>query len=193
VLFTHDDVELVSDGADELRACLRELDASCPGWMIAGNAGRRREGRVIHIEDPHGSFRLADAAPVAVDALDENFLVMPRARLPLPSVDLEGFHLFGFDMCLQARFQGGGVYVVPFLLRHHSGGKVEDDFHRLARRMERKYTSLGLQGRAFGPTATLYFGVWGSALRLVDRVKSSVVQKGRRIRRVVSPSRTAHT
>jgi hypothetical protein len=164
VLYTHDDIELTSDGIDELRALLEKLENLDPKWMIAGNAGGTFLGdgnaHFLHLDDPYGAFRLIKSEPVRVSALDENFLVMPRHRMPLPSLDLSGFHLFATDMCLQARAAGGSSYVIPFLLRHHGKGLVDGTFPNTQVKLERKYSRMGLTGRLQAPAITMAFGQW---------------------------------
>ncbi len=167
VLFTHDDIELISDGIDELRKLLEKLEALDPKWMIAGNAGGvfigSGDAHFLHLDDPYGSFRLPGPDPVRVWGLDENFLVMPRHRMPLPSLDLSGFHLFATDMCLQARAAGGTSYVIPFLLRHHGKGLVDGAYPNAQEMLERKYSQLSVKGRIQTPAAALAFG-WGAKL-----------------------------
>lgn len=144
ILFTHDDIELIDEGIEELSRVLSELSARDPNWMVAGNAGLstpargRRVRSLCHIRDPHGKFRPV-SEPVRVQSLDENFLVLRRDRLVLPSVDIGGFHLFATDLCLQAEFAGGGAYVIPFLLRHHSAGSASPEFDRVRARFIEKY------------------------------------------------------
>ena len=167
VLFTHDDIELISDGIDELRRLLAKLEVLDPKWMLAGNAGGVFIGsgdtHFLHLDDPHGSFRLPTSDPVRVWGLDENFLVMPRHRMPLPSLNFSGFHLFATDMCLQARAAGGTSYVIPFLLRHHGKGLVDGTYPRAQERLERKYSQLSVKGRIQTPAAALAFG-WRAKL-----------------------------
>lgn len=169
VLFTHDDIELTADGIDELRALLKKLEAIDPSWMIAGNAGGIFMGagnaHFLHLDDPYGAFRLPHPEPVRVWALDENFLVMPRHRMPLPSLGFSGFHLFATDMCLQARAAGGSSYVIPFLLRHHGKGLVDGTFPDTQGQLERKYSHLSLRGRLQAPAIAMSFG-WRAKLLL---------------------------
>lgn len=168
VLFTHDDVELISDGADDLLAVLDDLTRRDPDWMIAGNAGlsRPEPGRWVknlrHLEDPHGKF-LPVAVPTRSQSLDENFLVLRRSRIVLPSVDLRGFHLFATDLCLQAEFLGGTSYVIPFLLRHHSAGSGSEAFERSKAAFRRKYSRYLGSRIVETPAATLAFNTTGEA------------------------------
>lgn len=187
VLFTHDDIELTADGFAELSALVDRLEAIDPRWMIAGNAGGTvrpigtRNAHFLHLDDPHGSFRLPSARPVRVDALDENFLVMPRHRMPLPSLDLAGFHLFAADMCLQARAAGGTCYAIPFLLFHHGSGLVDGAFPAAQRKLEDKYSRLGVRGRIQAPAIQMHFGYRARAIRQVAALRDRVAGALRRL------------
>lgn len=133
ILYTHDDIELVDQGAEDLLRVLRDLEARDPNWTLAGNAGwttDRPERLVLHLVDPHGDRRDV-VEPVRVGGLDENFLVLRRSHMVFPSLDLSGFHLFATDLCEQSRFAGGSAWVIPFFLRHHSGGSPSQAVERI--------------------------------------------------------------
>lgn len=142
VILCHQDVRLIADGAAELADRLAALDRLAPCWAIAGNAGRTAEGAYrIRISDPHGEDTLRGPLPARVVSLDENFLVLRRdAPLGL-SRDLEGFHLYGTDLCLQARLAGRSAWVIDFHLRHLSAGRVDAGFRALQARMEANYAA----------------------------------------------------
>ncbi len=173
ILFVHDDIELVEDGAERLLSILRALDAADPLWAVAGNAGHRRaapQELLRHLDDPHGLSRDldGDAAPVEVQGLDENFLVLRRSHMVFPSLDLEGFHLFATDLCLQARMAGGRAYVIPFFLRHHSGGNASPALDRAIGQVGAKYGALRMPGRILSPASTVYAGRRGRAQQFFD-------------------------
>lgn len=185
VLLTHDDIELTGDGCDALLRVLDDLNKRDPHWMIAGNAGATAFPKMSlcrHIDDPVLRCRLENG-PQQVVSLDENFLVMPRARMPFASVDLNGFHLFGTDMCLQARSQGGTAYVIPFLLYHHSHGAISQEFLASAQRFENTWSARGLSGVIRTPSTLLFFGRVGAMMRLTYKVMKAV-------RRLMSPSQS---
>lgn len=143
IVFTHDDIEFTHDGAAELEARLDELGALDPDWLLAGNAGgigyrRGKHHLAVHIDDPH-KLGLRVTQPELVESLDENFFVMRRNRPVVNSYDLEGFHFYAGDLCRMSEIMGGRSYVIPFLLSHHSGGKVDEAFPLCRSRFERKY------------------------------------------------------
>lgn len=192
ILFTHDDIELVEEGAEDLQNVLRDLEARDPLWTVAGNAGwsaARPERLMRHLRDPHGAHRLEDG-PVAVQSLDENFLVLPRRRMTFPSLDLEGYHFFGTDLCLQGRAAGGQAYVVPFFLHHHSAGADSAAFRAGLNRFSEKYASLRIPARIRTPATHVYVGAAGQAIRAADDVASTLTWLWGRVAARMAPTKT---
>ncbi len=129
VVLCHQDVELIGDGADELGRCLAELDNRDPHWALAGNAGGQGPGGlVMRISDPHGTDRRIGDLPARVKSLDENFIVVKRSARVGCSVDLDGYHFYGADLCLNADMAGHSAWVIDFHLKHLSGGRKCADF-----------------------------------------------------------------
>ena len=165
IVFTHDDVEFAYDGAAELEVRLDELTALDSEWTLAGNAGgvrfyRGKHELAVHIEDPHGLGLRVDA-PTLVETLDENFMIMRRERPVVGSYDLAGFHLYASDLCRISELLGGRNYVIPFLLRHHSGGRGDEAFVLCRERFAKKYRRYFI-GRNLQMTVTeLKFGLAG--------------------------------
>jgi Methyltransferase domain len=105
-------------GAAELLACVRDLDARDPGWVVAGNAGVMRSGRLIRrLVDGHGGST-GESLPLPVVTLDEDFLVFNPRNVPRCSAELGEFHLYGADVCLHALAAGGSAYVIDFPVTH---------------------------------------------------------------------------
>ncbi|MBM3606743.1 MAG: acyl esterase [Alphaproteobacteria bacterium] len=161
VVFTHDDVEFHADGADQLLACLEDLERRDPRWLLAGNAGGSGAGKVVrHLVDPHDRG-IRVQKPVLVEALDENFFVMRRDHPVVHSCDLSGFHFYAADLCRLAEIMGGRSYVIPFLLTHHSPGGIDATFKPNRKRFERKYRRY-FPGRKLQLTVTEFnFGLGG--------------------------------
>ncbi|MFC3616216.1 hypothetical protein ACFORG_20945 [Lutimaribacter marinistellae] len=182
IVMVHDDVELVDDGAEELQTLLELLDRQDPQWTLAGCAGWSADGTELlrHLRDPHGSSRPL-TAPREAQSLDECFLVLPRARAVLPSLDLEGFHLYATDMCVQARMAGGRTYVLPFFVHHHSGGTHGPDLEASRDAFTRKYEALDLGTRLRAPAVTVYFGAMGGMRRWLDETGARLRHKTRMI------------
>ena len=143
VVYCHQDVRLLADGAAQLLARLAELDQLDPHWALAGNCGGLPNGdTAIRISDPYGEDTTRGTLPARAVALDENFLVLRRDSPVGVSTDIGGFHLYGPDLCLQAELAGRSAWVINFHLRHLSGGTVDLGFCDVQARMQRKYAAL---------------------------------------------------
>lgn len=161
IVFTHDDVEFVADGAAELEGCLTALTRRDPLWLIAGNAGGVGDRQVArHLLDPHDR-ELRVTEPTLVESLDENFFVLRRDHPLVNSYDLSGFHFYASDLCRMAEIMGGRSYVIPFLLEHHSPGGIDASFQPNRTRFEQKYRRY-FPGRKLQLTVTEFnFGLGG--------------------------------
>jgi hypothetical protein len=141
VILCHQDVRLIDDGLNALDACLRDLDARDPNWALAGNAGGIAPGRLaIRITDPHGADRRSGELPARVMSLDENFIVVKRSARVGCSVDLDGFHFYGADLCLNADVAGHSAWVIDFHLHHLSSGAKSADFFELENAFRTKWS-----------------------------------------------------
>lgn len=129
LILAHQDLRLLQDDAATLRARLAELEARDPSWALAGNAGGLEDGTLaIRITDPHGADQRRGTLPARTESLDENFVVLRRNTGVGFSAPLSGFHLYGADLCLQARLQGRSAWVIDFHLQHLSAGRVDAAF-----------------------------------------------------------------
>jgi hypothetical protein len=130
VILAHQDVRLLSDDRQTLDQRLADLDARDPAWALAGNAGGMQPGQLaIRITDPHGADQHSATLPARVMSLDENFIVVRRTARFGFSRDLQGFHLYGADLCLNAAMAGYTAFVIDFHLAHLSAGTLSPSFH----------------------------------------------------------------
>ena len=180
VVLCHQDVRAI-DPRQALEARLRELDQCDPAWGLAGNAGATTPGRLaLRISDPHGADRRLGPFPARVMSLDENFIVARRdARIGL-SHDLEGFHLYGADMCLQADVRGYRSYVIDYHLEHLSPGRKDATFTAMEQTFRTKW-SRALRPRWLQTTCTL-LRLSGTPhvpvlRRIVERAYSKIVRR----------------
>ncbi len=141
VILCHQDVRLLTDGRTTLDGRLVELDKRDDTWAVAGNAGGVSPGRLaLRITDPHGRDQHVGKLPERVVSLDENLLIVRRSADVRFSRDLEGFHLYGADICLNAAHHGQSAYVIDFHLEHLSAGRKGPDFAKAEAAFREKWS-----------------------------------------------------
>ena len=130
IIFCHQDILInQGDGFDQLVKVLEELEKLDPKWAVVGNAGLSNNYELVaKITDPYtpnwtGTF------PHKVHSLDENFLVIKTAASVRCSHDLDGFHFYATDLCLNAILKGYSCYVINFHITHLSAGNINEAFH----------------------------------------------------------------
>ena len=124
VILCHQDVRMLEDDRAVLDQRLSALSQTDPAWALAGNAGGVAPGRLaLRITDPHGANQNIGQFPERVTTLDENFIIVRRDARVGFSRDLEGFHFYGADICLNAGLAGYSAYVIDFHLEHLSPGR----------------------------------------------------------------------
>jgi hypothetical protein len=123
VIWAHQDVYLPRGLIARLSHQFRDAERRWGRIGLAGvygatqaAQGLTRVGRVVDRD------RLLDEAvelPAPVTSLDELLLVLPRDT-PLRAEPRLGFHLYGTDLCLQARARGLPAVVLDALCLHNS-------------------------------------------------------------------------
>lgn len=140
IIICHQDILIQKDGYTELKNCLNVLDAKDPNWGVCGNAGAAGPNHIVyHISYPDGTFMNKGNFPLKVTGLDENFLLVKNSANLKVSDNLDGFHLYGTDLVLQAELNGYSSYVIPFNLIHKSRGNRDQDFFRIRKALIQKY------------------------------------------------------
>lgn len=181
VILCHQDVRLIVDGLETLDRCLAELDHHDPNWALAGNAGGLQPGVLAYrISDPHGADRNSGTLPQRVMSLDENFIVVKSSARVGCSADLEGFHFYGPDLCLNADVAGYSSWVINFHLLHLSGGTKSADFYAAEEAFRAKW-SHALRPRWMQTTCALLrlsgFGLDREAGRLAARPYAGLLRR----------------
>jgi hypothetical protein len=142
IILCHQDI-LAIDRRDSLESCLAELNQKHPRWAVCGNAGGvARDRLAIRISDPHGEDTRVGKLPLRVHSLDENFLLLRATKNLGFSGDLQGFHFYGTDICLQAEHLCYEAYVIDFHLQHFGKGNLDDSFWQQKKALQQKYRQL---------------------------------------------------
>ncbi len=138
----HQDVRMGDGWLDRFLGQIALIGRTDPHWGVAGLMGVRFGGAFAgHVKDPHTN-RPFGRLPGRVQSLDELFLALrPDSGLRFDE-DLGGFHLYGADLCLQARMQGLRCYAVDAPVEHLSGGRCDESFYQAARRLRAKWRAV---------------------------------------------------
>ena len=118
-------------------------------------------GRIGRVVDRNHALRDGPELPAAVATLDELLLMVPRGS-PLRFDPELGFHLYGADLCLQARSRGFAAVALEAPCLHRSRNvAVPESFYPAARSFTRKWA-----GRLPVATPCVLFGGDGSLFLL---------------------------
>lgn len=135
LIFCHQDLLFKYDNREHLERCLEQLSMLDPHWAVAGNAGRCMNGRhYVRISDPHGDSINEGPFPQEVMSVDENFFIINQQVNIASTSMLKGFHLYGLDLCQNAKYLGLKSYAIDFHLFHKSGGNVDKGYFDIQRR-----------------------------------------------------------
>ena len=130
-----------SETKEKVLKLLQHLETLDPKWAVAGNAGINQVGLTfitLGLKMPKVSGKKGAKGYNLVHTLDENLLIVKaEARLSL-SYDLEGFHLYGLDLCDVARRLGRTCYVAPMRWYHGSHGTLNTAFYQKVSEFESK-------------------------------------------------------
>lgn len=123
IILCHQDIVLHDHQIEHLDKIIEDISQIDPSWALLGNAGGFAPGKfAIRITDPnYGQNAKIGRLPQKVTSLDENFIVIRRSANIGTSNDLNGFHMYGTDLCILAGIQGYSAYVVDFHLWHKCG------------------------------------------------------------------------
>ncbi|WP_186755425.1 glycosyltransferase [Echinicola salinicaeni] len=191
IIICHQDIYFHDDRREILEQKIAELDLQDPMWGVIGNAGRvnmKYFARNLKQGTEGIDFTEKDS-PIQVMSVDENFmLVKNEANLSL-SADLQGFHMYGPDLCLIAHILGYHVYVIDFNLIHKSDGNLNNTFMKAKNDFIVKYSN-ALRPRFMASTAARFYigsNPWKKVLFNTNIVLFFIRQydkffKGKRIR-----------
>ena len=125
LIIVHQDVRCI-DNRSHLEKCLDDLGQKDNKWAICGNAGAIGYHQFVHHINNAGRIITNTNLPARVSSLDENLLIINKAASITISSDLNGFHLYGTDLCIIADFLGYNCYVIPFMVKHLSQGNLKE-------------------------------------------------------------------
>ena len=128
LVFVHQDVYLPEHWFDEVANAIRALEDDGVRWGVLGCFGSRRDangglGRVFTTgRGLHGNVI---HCPEPVETLDEIVLITRKSSGPMFDPNLPHFHMYGVDLCLQARSRGMTNYAIPAFCVHNTNQLVK--------------------------------------------------------------------
>jgi len=143
IIICHQDILIKYDNVDALNQRIDEINALDSNWAVLGNAGFSGFTKEYYrISDPWGDNTKIGQLPALVNSLDENFLLIKNEANLALSHNLNGFHLYGTDLCAIASILGWNAYVIDFHLYHKSGGNYDENFSNARKMFIKKYANI---------------------------------------------------
>jgi hypothetical protein len=140
VVIAHQDAYPMEE-CSKLLERLKSLEKADPMWGIVGNAGVNDHkwpsvaGSLLMPESIGISLKMPHQE---VSVLDENALIIRNGCGITVSADLEGYHLYGLDICSVAARLGYTSYALDYLWFHGSHGTIAEDFFASKVKLESK-------------------------------------------------------
>ena len=144
VLFVHQDVYLPTGWFDSARRAMAFLDASGSRWGVLGSFGSSRTvfgGLGCVFTTGKGVHGNALTVPTPAETLDEIVLILRKSSGLRFDDGLPHFHLYGSDICLQARRRGLVSYAIPAPCVHNTNQLLQlpAEFYECYHYMKRKW------------------------------------------------------
>ena len=146
VVFVHQDIYFPAGWFAALAETVAGLERRHAHWGVLGCFGASRHvwgGLGTVYTTGLGFHGNPIGEPQPAETLDEIVLVVRRSSGLRFDPALPGFHLYGTDLCLQARQRGLGVYAVPGLCVHNTNQllALPEAYHQAYRYVKRKWSS----------------------------------------------------
>ena len=157
IIICHQDILLYENSIVKLEDELRKLDTIDSNWAVLSNAGATGIKDIVYRVTESDNITKRRGYPIQkVVSVDEHFiLVKKEANLSLSS-NLNGFHLYGTDLCVLSNILGFNNYVIDFNLIHKSKGNVSKDFYLIKKMLILKYGE-SFKGRYIQTTCTYFY------------------------------------
>ena len=163
IIFAHQDVYLPPGWIEAVYREIEKVQGIDRNWGVLGVCGANTAGRLVgHLYSTgiRGVFGQALDRPVAAVSLDEMVIVLRRASGLRFDPALPGFHLYGADICLEARRLGLSSFVISAFCVHNSNG-----INRLPLSFWRAYWRLRTKWQAELPVVTTCTSIYPDVAR----------------------------
>jgi hypothetical protein len=139
IVFCHQDVVFPEGWIQKLYEQISIIEQTHEKWGVLGTFGVANNGMFAgHIIDPSGHF-YCQPLPAEVQSLDEHCLIVSKDSGLCFDETIEGFHLYGADICVQALARGLTNFAIDACVSHLSSGNVDDDFSEATNKLYQKW------------------------------------------------------
>jgi hypothetical protein len=125
LVFAHQDVYLPAGWDRCLDRAIAQVSGIDPAWGVLGIFGitcQLQPQGYLYCTASQKILGRAFKEPVKCISLDEVVLVLRRASGLVFDEQLQGFHFYGTDICLEAQRHGLGAYIISAFCIHNAAG-----------------------------------------------------------------------
>lgn len=189
LVFVHQDVYLPEGWIDSVRLSLEVLSREDPDWGVLGVWGAVANSRqpvgYLWWTGDFGWERPFEGAREAI-ALDEVVLILRKSSGLRFDEQLPGFHLYGTDICFEARRRGRKCYSIPAFCLHNTdiGGPLPLQFWKCYLFMRRKWRE---QLPIVTPCTLITFWCWPILRWNLVYARNVALGRQKRLTRVANP------
>ena len=190
LVFVHQDVYLPQGWLTSVRRTIELLSKIDPNWGILGVYGvnKPNDGTGFLYCAENGTLGHAFEGVREVRTLDELLLIMRKSSNLRFDEQLPGFHMYGTDICLEARRQGMRSYAISAFCIHNTSG-----YRMLPLQFWRCYLFMRKKWRTELPVATscteITLGCWPMIHWNLSRAARIALGRYRATTRLTDPSR----
>lgn len=145
-VFPHQDIFFPPGWENKLRTAIEQLSAIDPNWGVLGAFGVTDSGQNVGNVFCAGLRRHLTSnpiGPIQVQSVDELLIIVRGGANLRFDENLEGFHLYGTDICQIAASQGKASYIADIFCIHNTNSYkyLPNDFWRNYRYLRTKWSS----------------------------------------------------
>ena len=127
LVFAHQDVYLPQNWVENVERAVSQLAITDPNWGVLGAFGATTDSHAQlrgHCYSTGLRSVLGEpfSTPIAAQSLDEMVLIVRRSSGLRFDENLPSFHLYGADICLQAKERQMNSYIIPAFCVHNANG-----------------------------------------------------------------------
>jgi hypothetical protein len=190
LVLAHQDVFLPKGWAGQLERSLAGLAKADPQWAVAGVWGGREFGQFqghLYCAGLQRVLGQSTAQTAEVTSLDEVLLILRKSSGVRFDERLSGFHMYGTDICLEAKARGLKSYAISAFCIHNTNG-----YRMLPLDFWKSYLFLRRKWRTELPVATsctkITTGCWPMIWWNIDRAANVLLRRHHPGRRVSNPA-----